>query len=245
LWDVASGESLRTLTGTIGVNAIQTGLFTPDSSRLLVTNRRLTPPMLGGNNYTPAVFDVATGKMLYRVADDFSVAVLSPDGKEVVASTGNSGPGLWDVETGERRLQLGEDKAGAGWVAFSSDGKRAATAGSDVFVWDVATGKRLAQLRGSEGGVGCIAFSPDGTRLAMVAGESVRVVEIATGRLLGLLPVPHLLGTPFVTFVDDESVLTHVGETMRIRPVDALAEAKRRRPRELTKAEREKYEVGE
>src|SRR6202008_1650249 len=53
-------------------------------------------------------------------------------------------------------------------VAFSSDGKRLATASNDqtAKVWDTESGKELLSLRGHSGPVYSVAFSPDGKRLA-------------------------------------------------------------------------------
>jgi len=57
-------------------------------------------------------------------------------------------------------------------VAFSPDGRYAASAGIDpnVFVWEVETGRVIQQLEDHQR-VGQVAFSPDGRQLA-IAGEN-------------------------------------------------------------------------
>ena len=53
-------------------------------------------------------------------------------------------------------------------IAFSSDGKRLASAGHDgtVSVWEVPTGRELFRFRGHGGDVMCVAFSADGKVVA-------------------------------------------------------------------------------
>jgi WD40 repeat protein len=232
--------------------------FTPDGARLLAMNHMLTPPLYGGTSTPPALYEAATGKLLARLEDDrehkvdafltstgsTSFAVLSPDGARVLTCSTNALASLWDSSTGERLLQLRGHRESVAWGAFSPDGKRVATAGDDVRLWDVATGKLVRVFRGHEGAVGLVAFSPDGTRLATSAADrTARVVEVATGRLLAALSLPLERSRSFVAFIDNDTLLTHSGGAMRLWPVDALGQAKRRKPRELTAAERQKYEI--
>jgi WD40 repeat protein len=260
-WDVASGKVLRSLHGPISVAAIQTALFSPARSHMLTTTRRLVPPLVGGNTKRPTLWDVATGKRLHEFVDDptnkvgefltlghgtSSFAVLSPDGARVLTCSTNGSARLWNADSGERGPRLTGHTDSLTWGAFSPDGRLVATASKDgtARLWDAQTGKELRVFRGHEAGLTCVHFGPQGKRLVTAgADRKVRVVEVATGRLARHFPLPPGRDTPFATFLDDETIITMAANIVRIWPVDALAEARRRKPRELTPAEREKYEV--
>jgi WD40 repeat protein len=263
LWDIVTGKERVRLEGPIKVTGVQDVSFSPDGKRLLTMNRRRFPPLLGGMDCPPRLWDAVTGKLIATLVDDKNLgktafAVLSLDGSRVL-SCPSSGPSrLWDGVTGKHLLDLGDDK-GAGWGAFHPNGKQVATSGSDVRLWDVETGKLSCVLKGDEPGLGYVHYSPDG-RLLVTAGRSgVRVWETATGKQLRVIQVPPT-ETCFAVFLgDSERVLVYyedpstflkAGENLRVRqgvvrvwPVDPLAEAKRRAPRELTPPERQRYEV--
>jgi RNA polymerase sigma factor (sigma-70 family) len=72
-------------------------------------------------------------------------------------------------------------------VAFSPDGRRAASASMDntVRLWEVATGKLVHALEGHSERVDCVTFSPDGKRLLSAAWDgTVRLWEVKSGQEL-------------------------------------------------------------
>jgi WD40 repeat protein len=75
---------------------------------------------------------------------------------------------VWDTATGREVTRFLGHKTIVWSVAFSPDGKRAASSGDDgtVKVWDPVTGQEALTLRGHADPVLCVAFSPDGTRIA-------------------------------------------------------------------------------
>jgi WD40 repeat protein len=267
LWDVTTGRPLRALQTPDGIRGVHTGQFAPDGQRLLTTGRRLVPPLTGGSMSPPGWWDVATGQRLHEFEEDRDnkigeflttsgqtyFATLSPDGRRVLTCSSNGSAQIWNAHTGERGPRLTGHTNGLTWGAFSPDGRLVATASDDATarLWDVETGKELRVFRGHdtvldrsrETGLMCVHFSPSGKRLLTAGGDGrARVVEVATGKLIRHLP---LMGDPqpFAMFLDEDAIVTLVGDVARIWPVDALAEAKRRKPRELTAAERERYEV--
>lgn len=76
---------------------------------------------------------------------------------------------------GTLRLRHG---AAATAIAFSPDGKLAASSGEDktVRLWDATTGREVLRLRGHADQCGCVAFSPDGRRLASGADDTTALV---------------------------------------------------------------------
>jgi mono/diheme cytochrome c family protein len=74
-----------------------------------------------------------------------------------------------------------------GCVAFSADGKRAATGSDDqtVRVWEVASGKEVLRLSGHTEEVHAVAFARDGSRLASGGRDrTLRLWDVATGKEL-------------------------------------------------------------
>ncbi len=77
------------------------------------------------------------------------------------------------------------------WVAISSDGKLAASAGgaggpgsdNSVRVWDLASGAELCRLQGHTDRVFCVAFSPDGSQaVSGSADRTVRLWDVPAGK---------------------------------------------------------------
>src|SRR5205823_4919856 len=72
-------------------------------------------------------------------------------------------------------------------VAFSSDGKRLASASADhtVILWDVDGRKPLATLEGHKDAVNDVAFSPDGKRLASASADHTVILwDLDLGNLM-------------------------------------------------------------
>ena len=87
--------------------------------------------------------------------------VFSPDGRTL--ASGHAGIRLWDVQTGEHKMQLTGHIDAIGSVA-SAAGKTLASGGWDktIRLWDAHTGKHKKTLIGHKKSVRSIAFNPDG-----------------------------------------------------------------------------------
>ncbi len=90
----------------------------------------------------------------------------------------------WDIETGERLLDLCDDEdMGLGNAALSHDGRHLAVADLDVIrLHDAQSGRSLRRIAVPGSSVGRPAFSPDGTLLALPVGRAIHVFDVASGR---------------------------------------------------------------
>ncbi|MEK7217017.1 MAG: protein kinase, partial [Chloroflexota bacterium] len=141
LWDVATGQEVRTLRGhTAAVTAVT---YSPDGAQLATAAAEGDRP---GGPAEVRIWNVTTGAELVRFpAHRNAVTCLaySPDGRRLATAGHDKTARLWDPATGqELRVLSGHDSAVSS-IAFSPDGKLLATGGySDrtVRLWDAATG---------------------------------------------------------------------------------------------------------
>jgi dipeptidyl aminopeptidase/acylaminoacyl peptidase len=175
LWDVATGEGIRTFAGDGIVTSVA---FSPDGRSALSDD----------GNYTFKLWDVATGKEIRTFGGHTSyvaAVAFSPDGRTALSGSLDKTLKLWDAATGkEIRAFAGHAKYVVS-VAFSPDGRNALSGSDDTTLklWDVATGKEIRTFTGHTGGVSSVAFSPDGrTALSGSFDTTLRLWDLATGK---------------------------------------------------------------
>jgi WD40 repeat protein len=178
LWDVATGRTIRILTGHTGVYTVA---FSPDGKTLAS----------GGADDSVRLWDVATGRTIRiltsHIGEADSVA-FSPDGKILASGNLDHTVRLWDVATGRTIRILTGHTGAVSSVAFSPDGKTLATGTEDARLWDVATGRLIRVLTGHTSLIDSVAFSPDGETLATGSTDrTVRLWDVATGLPEGTL----------------------------------------------------------
>jgi WD40 repeat protein len=131
LWDVESGKEVRSLKGHTG--EVSTVAFLPDGKSLLSAS-------IDG---TLRLWDVESGKELRQMEHAGGVhdAAVSPDGRRALsAGFGDKTVRLWDLTIGRELHRFeGHTHAVLG-VAFSPDGKLAASSDSfcNIHLWRVA-----------------------------------------------------------------------------------------------------------
>jgi WD40 repeat protein len=135
----------------------------------------------------------------YRLRQGRAVTavVFSRDGKTVISgATPSEYPGraeetirVWDVSTGKRIRQFGQQDWGPSALALSSDGKMLASVanGAPVHLWEPASGKFLGWLGDDDERAWdtswSLAFSPDGKLLAVCKG-GVCIWDVQTGKMV-------------------------------------------------------------
>jgi len=133
---------------------------------------------------------------------------FDPKGKVLIATINNSYRtpptfSLWDAATGKAIAICKGHAQGVGCLAFTRDARVIASSGLDhsIRFWEVSTGKNTAIFKNHPGRTCGLVFSPDGRILAAgykhqePDGEtdstpqagSVRLYEVATGKVLATL----------------------------------------------------------
>jgi WD40 repeat protein/serine/threonine protein kinase/tetratricopeptide (TPR) repeat protein len=175
LWDVSTGQPLRTIAGSV------TGLqFTQDGKAVVGS-------LVNGTARDYKEWDVASGAERATIADAGNVVGLVPARKTLVTTAGEFGPRsevrFWDTASGARRLTISVPQLQT--ATLSPDGTRVATSVKEsVKVWDTGTGKQQSAYP-TDSHARRLAFSPDGKKLAAgLHDRCVIVWDVATGKQL-------------------------------------------------------------
>ena len=181
-WYVSEDPRARLGKGIIGQIR-----YSPDGTQLAV-----------GSSIGIWIYNAHTSKELNLLTGHTKGAgciAYSPDGN-ILASGGTVDTGticLWDPNTGEHKVTLGEHEERVTCVEFNLDGSILASGSVDetIQLWDVVTGKHKATLERHTGGHELIVFSPDGNTLAssgknvlgsIVGSETIQLWDTETGQ---------------------------------------------------------------
>ncbi len=191
LWDVASGEELRRLTGH------QAGLGDYQAQQVHTVSLTVSPDRrwvaAGMSDHSIRLWDLTAdtrGRPCRALVGHRSwpgPLAFSPDGKRLASNSHDDRPiRVWDVATGAEQWRSARETTPPCDLAFSPDGRTLASGLLDdhsVCLWDAATGEELRRLRGHTVWPLHVAFSPDGRVLASAGEErTIRLWEVATGR---------------------------------------------------------------
>ncbi|MBK8276619.1 MAG: hypothetical protein IPK92_12505 [Nitrospira sp.] len=181
LWEVPSGNLLRTLTGHTGT--VTDAQFSPDGTKLVTAS---------GDN-TARLWEVPSGNLLATLTGHtafLSHAQFSPDGTKLVTASGDNTARLWEVPSGNLLRTLTGHHNTIQNTQFSPDGTKLVTASDDntARLWEVPSGNLLATLTGHINFVINAQFSPDGTKLVTASDDNTaRLWEVPSGNLLATL----------------------------------------------------------
>jgi WD40 repeat protein len=146
---------------------------------------------------------------------------LSPDGLQAVAAEESGTVRLWDLASGHpghgfQAVFGGPIPRPCEGLVLSPDGRLAAPGGDwngSLPIWEVSSGRELRRLAVASGLVHSVTLSADGLRLAAATrNDSVRVLEVATGKLIQSIDQPHgLAGVTALAFAPDEKTIVSAG----------------------------------
>ncbi|KAF5365096.1 hypothetical protein D9758_011004 [Tetrapyrgos nigripes] len=178
VWDAASGEQLKELTGHSG--PVWSVAFSPKGDQIVS----------GGEDSSVCVWDAASGQQLKKLtghSGSVQSVAFSPKGDQIVSGGRDSSVRVWDAASEEQLKEL-TGHSGLVWsVAFSPKGDQIVSGGDDssVCVWDAASGEQLKELTGHSGPVSSVAFSPKGDQIVSGGKDlSVHVWDAASGEQL-------------------------------------------------------------
>ncbi len=213
LWDVETGENIKTLTEH--TQRVESVSFSPDGGTLAS----------GSNDQTVRLWDVETGQniqTLEHTSGVFSIS-FSPDGG-TLASYEIDTIRLWDVSTGKNIKTIDAVVFGVSSVSFSPDGGTLASVDGNVRLWDVATGENIKTLSSFRDPVESVSFSPDGTTIASGGSWNglVFLWDVETGENIKTL-TGHTGYVHSVSFSPDGTILASGSwdETIRLWDIEA------------------------
>jgi WD40 repeat protein/serine/threonine protein kinase len=179
LWDAANYQPLGPPTPAPSLHPYRYPCFHLNSTKIVTAEK----------DGTVRVWEVVEGRIVNprQIPEaGYGDLALHPDGKIVLASSRKGGYRFWDLTTGNPvgppLLHRGRVQS----VAFSRNGKLAATGGGPAAqVWDVATGQPVGTRLHHELSVSVVSFSPNGQFLVTAGGDGVRLWDIATSKPIG------------------------------------------------------------
>ena len=202
VWDIESGQSLRTVTVTgYEENLIECMSITPDGQRALF-----------GKWGTLDFWDLESGKCLQTLKEHngrVSSVSITPDGRLAVSGSNHGTVCVWDIERGQCLSVIEEHKHFTKVLMISErrlndpvwymeitstnitpNGFRVVSAGLDdtIRVWDISSGQCIYMIEGHEDNITSINTTPDGRRAVSGSWDkTLRVWDLESEKCLHTL----------------------------------------------------------
>jgi WD40 repeat protein len=246
LWDAGTGRELPGLYRPAPSHEMHAIAFGADGRRVFTADREDRGHMLAGR-----IWDADSGREVATIqpflegplAWGFEQPAFSPDGRWLLAVS-NDHVRIDDADASRPPVVLRDPDGTIIRAAFSPDGRRVVTTTTKgtAHVWETTAGRLVATLSGHDGYVSMAAISPDGRRV-VTAGQdkTARLWDASTGRELATLRWHESWVKEAAFAADGTRIFTRSDMAARLWPVDVLAAARRRQPRELTAAERARF----
>lgn len=184
LWDLISGQELRTFTGH--TDRIRSVAIAPDGRTALSASI----------DHTLILWDLGSGRPI-RTLTGHKQAVLGvaigPDGRTALSASWDKTLRLWDLATGKVIHTFVGHSYPVISVAISPDGQTALSGSYDktgtnhwnLKLWDLHSGAELRTFVGHKDGIDAIAFTPDGKRAITGSyDQTIKLWDLSTGNEL-------------------------------------------------------------
>ena len=232
IWVQAFGDTTRELRlGTLflaslngATNADNTGELDPLESRDGSANQMAfsadgRKAVVASSDRSVRYWDVEGRRDLKRLvghtASVWAVA-LSADGKSAISGSMDGTARVWDVATGQQVQKYTEHGGLVSAVGFNPNGRWGISGGYDgvLSAWKIATGQDIWRVE-NLGSITALAIDPSGSSVLVAAERTIRVIDLATGKLIGKYgPFPSAIaslgispnGKWFASGYDDGSI---------------------------------------
>ncbi|AUS99465.1 hypothetical protein CLI64_03140 [Nostoc sp. CENA543] len=210
IWEVISGELLRTLTGHTD---IVTTIDLSADNQLLVS---------GSADRTFKLWHLSTGKLIRTFnghSDWVTTVVISKDGKMIASGSADQTIRLWYSSNGNLFHTLKGHTGFVRTIAISNDSQLLASGSNDrtVKIWNLATRQLLKTLEGHTGFVRSVAISPDGKTIASAGEEGhIKIWDALTGELKANL-TEHIGNVASVAITADGNRLISGGDDKTLK----------------------------
>jgi WD40 repeat protein len=219
VWDLESGQELRTLSGHAGgVSAVA---LTADGKRAVSGSVDRTLKVWDVESGTETCTLVGHTKMIFTVA-------VTADGKRAVSGSDDHTLKVWDVESGTETCTLSGHTDRVSAVALTADGKRAVSGSDDTTlkVWDLESGTEVRTLSGHTDRVMVVALTADGKHAVSGSDDgTLKVWDLGSGAELRTL-FRHARGISAVALTADgkRAVSGSRDTTLKVWDVESGAE---------------------
>ena len=178
VWDLESGEELRTLESHSG--AVYSVTLTGDGRRVVS----------GSSDNTLKVWDLESDDEPWTLEGHSGLVrsvALTGDGRRAVSGSSDNTLKVWDLESDDELWTLEGHSGGVNAVPLTRDGRRAISASYDntLKVWDLESGDELRTLEGHSDSVNAVALTGDGRRAVSGSDDkTAKVWDLESGQLL-------------------------------------------------------------
>ncbi|WP_334396746.1 WD40 repeat domain-containing protein [Bradyrhizobium sp. AZCC 2289] len=179
VWDAKTGNAIFKLEGHD--HRVRAASFSPDGRQILTASW----------DSTARLWDAESGtliKVFKGHEGQIWAAAFSPDGRLIATGADDQTARVWDVASGQTLIIYHEHFDTVRGVMFSRNGQRLVSSSDDhtARIWDVNTGKTISVFEKTQ----LAALSPDDSKILVWSGNSGRILDIKTNRVLATFNGP-------------------------------------------------------